>query len=364
MTLLRKLAAVLAACLITSPAWGQTLSTPGAGTGIANTFTAAQTFTGGVIPTPNAGVDTSATAVGLGALASDASTNSSNTAFGANALNTLSSGIVATAIGAGAAQYVTATGVTSIGYHALQGSSSYNGTGTYNVAVGASALGYPGTIGASVAIGASALSGNSSLSETGSNNVAVGLSSFGSSSATALSNNVGVGTYTGYAATGSSNETLIGYKAGYVLTGNSNTVVGSQVGSGTLTTGTGNILIGTSSSVDTVASGTSNEINIGQGYINFATAPTITTGQALGTTPTITANSSHVFKAVVGATPTGTTETIGLPTAPTGWFCTAWDITTSANTAKQTASSATGATMTWSGTLTASDVILHNCDAY
>lgn len=39
------------------------------------------------------------------------------------------------------------------------------------------------------------------------------------------------------------------------------------------------------------------------------------------------------------------------------------DVTTSANTAKITASSATSVTMTWSGTLTANEV-LHMCDAY
>ena len=160
------------------------------------------------------------------------------------------------------------------------------------------------------------------------------------------------------------NITAVGYRAGFNLTSGPDTIIGGQVGQ-TIASATGDILIGSGNvTVEPPTATTSNFINIENVYVNSSTAPTITTAQALGATPTITAKGAHVFKAVVGASPTGTTETISLPTAPTGWMCVANDLTTSSNTAKITTSSTTGVTLTWSATPTASDVILHMCDAY
>ena len=361
MTLLRKLAAILAACLITSPAWGQTIATPGAGLSTNNTFTGTNIFTSPI--QSYIASDTTATVIGSGAGAADTSSSSGAIIIGTNAEVASTTPTQDTVIGVGANRYRGASGAGNVvlGYNAgLGGTSGTNSSGGANVIIGVNAAGSANdsNFRQSVAIGYGAAT---SVTTSGADVLIGDATGLGITSG--LAETV-IGAYAGQGALGS-NNTIIGEGAGGSnVTGASNTLVGYAVASSTLTTGTGNVLIGTSSSTTTVAAGTTNEINIDQGYINFATAPTITTGQALGTTPTITANSSHVFKAVVGATPTGTTETIGLPTAPNGWFCTAWDITTSANTAKQTASSATGATMTWSGTLTASDVILHNCDAY
>ena len=360
MTLLRKLAAILAACLITSPAWGQTLSTPGAGLSTSNTYTGTNIFTS-PIQSYTAG-DTQSVIAGLGAANSDVTANEGAVIIGWNAgyYNTNPSASVL--IGRYSGYNTTSSSLydVCIGWSTCLGNAAGT-TGSLNVAIGMQALASPNDTNARAS-------------------VCVGYQTCIAATTTALSTIVGfqsgngltsgqddtiVGASAGQGIAASNYNTFVGWAAGGSnVTGADNTIIGAAVGNSVLTTGTGNVLIGTTSATTTVAAGTTNEINIDQGYINFATAPTITTGQALGTTPTITANSSHVFKAVVGATPTGTTETIGLPTAPTGWFCTAWDITTSANTAKQTASSATGATMTWSGAPTASDVILHNCDAY
>lgn len=162
----------------------------------------------------------------------------------------------------------------------------------------------------------------------------------------------------------SSGNTFIGYESGETnTTGQDNTIIGYQVAQNTCTSGGNNVLIGTSSLVDCLTSSTSNEINIAVALIGFSSNPTLTSGW--GTSPSApNQGSTFAFKATVGAsgTPT-TTGVIGMPTAPTGWICNAQD-QTSAVTARQSASSSTSVTFTWSSAPSNSDVILFQCNAY
>jgi hypothetical protein len=88
-----------------------------------------------------------------------------------------------------------------------------------------------------------------------------------------------------------------------------------------------------------------------------AVAPTITSG--LGTSPTVTTISgTRAFQLTVGAAGSPTTTTVlGMPQAATGWCVTAQDMTT-AVTARQTATSTTSVTLTWSSAPSNSDVIV------
>ena len=193
-----------------------------------------------------------------------------------------------------------------------------------------------------------------------------------------------VGALAGANVTTAGDDTLLGFWAGYGLNGpngsntvlgarsmyaattaGSNTVVGHSIVNSTVYTGSGGVYIGSGNrAIEPISASATGEINIESVYRNYSSSPAITSAQALGTTPAIVANGSHIFKATVGASPTGTTETLTFSTAANGWVCSASDITTSTNTAKQTGSTATTAVMTWSGTLTAADVILHTCDSY
>jgi hypothetical protein len=242
------------------------------------------------------------TAVGYGAL--NANTGSSNTAFGASALYTNTTGVRNVAVGyatlytnngienvamgvqalqlntSGAgntaigtyasASNTTATYNTSVGYSALQ----LTTTGTSIVALGTSAL-YSNTSGAyNVAVGRDALTYNTTASyntavgyqagyshTTGGRLVAIGSGALGST--TTGDSNVGVGYYVGYNNTTGTQNTYIGDYAAFGATGSYNTVVGGRTGYLSLTTGNNNTLIGNSSGV--AAGSDSYEVVLGSG---------------------------------------------------------------------------------------------------
>lgn len=100
-----------------------------------------------------------------------------------------------------------------------------------------------------------------------------------------------------------------------------------------------------------------------------ATLPTIASG--FGTSPTISAVSTFVFKIVVG-TGGAANGSITLPTAPNGWLAFAADVTSGSTLFLQlTGSTATSVTFTSfsvttgaAANMSAGDVILVNCIAY
>ena len=100
-----------------------------------------------------------------------------------------------------------------------------------------------------------------------------------------------------------------------------------------------------------------------------ATLPTIASG--FGTSPTISAVSTFVFKIVVG-TGGAANGSITLPTAPNGWLAFAADVTSGSTLFLQlTGSTATSVTFTSfsvttgaAANMAAGDVILVNCIAY
>jgi len=110
-------------------------------------------------------------------------------------------------------------------------------------------------------------------------------------------------------------------------------------------------------------------ISLGGNLVWTSTPPTVASG--FGTGPVITASSTAAFKVVVGTSP-GSTGVLEFPTAPNGWIVQAWDITQGSTLfLQQTASSATGATLTsfsittgLAANMTAGDVILFEATAY
>ena len=100
-----------------------------------------------------------------------------------------------------------------------------------------------------------------------------------------------------------------------------------------------------------------------------ATLPTI--GSGFGTSPTISAVSTFVFKIVVG-TGGAANGSITLPTAPNGWLAFAADVTSGSTLFLQlTGSTATSVTFTSfsvttgaAANMAAGDVVLVNCIAY
>ena len=109
---------------------------------------------------------------------------------------------------------------------------------------------------------------------------------------------------------------------------------------------------------------------MGGNLIATSTAlPTI--GSGFGTSPTITATNTMVFKVVVG-TDGAASGSITLPTAVNGWFAFAADVTNGSTLFLQlTASSATSVTFTSysvttgaAANMSAGDIVLVNCFAY
>jgi hypothetical protein len=162
-----------------------------------------------------------------------------NTAVGASALASITSGGSNTGIGR-LALYGTTTGAsnTTLGNSSAQS----NTTGSFNVAVGDNALFSNTTASNNTAVGYQALTANT----TASNNTAVGYQAGYSN--TAGSRNTFFGYQAGYTSNGSGNSgnTNVGAFSGYSLTtGTDNTFIGGGGGSGYfVTTGSKNTIIG------------------------------------------------------------------------------------------------------------------------
>jgi hypothetical protein len=185
-----------------------------------------------------------------------------NTAVGASALSTNSTGGLTTAVGFEAAKVSTAGDLDAFGYQSLKANTtgtanaafgtialSANTTGIANVAAGRAALNVNTTGSYNTAIGRSALEANT----TANNSTAIGYQSLYASNRTADAgaNNTAVGSQAGLATTTGAKNTFLGVYAGYSnTTGASNTFVGAQsastgYGCGELmTTGSKNTIIG------------------------------------------------------------------------------------------------------------------------
>ena len=142
------------------------------------------------------------------------------------------------------------------------------------------------------------------------------------------------------------------------------TVTGIQGVAVSTPTGTGAVVLAVS---PTITGG----ITLGSNLTFSASAPTISSG--FGTSPSVTGGTATSFEVNVGTGGTATSGVIGLPTATTGWNCSAQDITTTSATVymtKQTASTistatfgnfnTSGAAAAW----VASDKLRINCVAY
>lgn len=232
-------------------------------------------------------------------------------------------------------------------------------TGGSNVVVGQDAAPNMTTGSANVAIGQEAAF---SLT-TGTGNVGIGqfsMTDHGNA-------NIEMGAFSG-GGSASSNNVAIGSGAGNGMTGGNNTSVGiSAHNAGTSGNGTENLLLGHNAQIN---QNISNAVQLGAGTNPVSGSAQIFNIPILGTT-TFTAtgctNSTLVGGSTAGSYHSGTTGictvviTTGL-TAPNGWACFANDLTTTADTIKQTASSATTATL--AGTTVTGDVINFGCMAY
>ena len=182
--------------------------------------------------------------------------NADNTALGASALFSNSTGTQNVAVGKGSFYSATSANFnTGLGFN-----SGYYQTGVQNTAIGLNALyGVNGTsTGVSnVAVGFLALTANTS----GSSNTSVGTSALQAN--TTASNNTAVGYQAGYSNTTGTRNVFIGNLTGNVVTTDYNTMVGSQAGQLT-TTGNLNTFIGVGAG-SAVTSGSKNTILGGYG---------------------------------------------------------------------------------------------------
>jgi len=162
-----------------------------------------------------------------------------NTAVGASALASNSSGAGNTVVGDNAGNALTGSRNTLIGLQAGKNSTADN-----NTFVGA-AVGYANTTGTNnVGVGGDSASTYTTLrfNTTGSNNTAIGMSALAYNST--ASNNTAVGFQAGYTKTTGDDNTFIGRYAGYSSTTNiSSTFVGKNAGYG-VTTGNANTFVG------------------------------------------------------------------------------------------------------------------------
>ena len=277
--------------------------------------------------------------IGQEAVAFSSQGNSNNVLIGQDAVNNFVNGTNDVFIGQGVAPAYTGGGNnTVVGQDAAPNMT----TGHDNIAIGLS----------------------SGFSDgAGNNNISLGTFSGGDNG----SDNVEIGHQTGAGSTGS-NIVAIGGSACTGMTGGNNTCLGAGArNSGTVGTGTENALVGHNAGI---AQNISNSVQLGQGTngannsLQFLTLP-------LAGTVTFTAsgctNSTLVGGATAGSYHSGTTGTCtvvvttGL-TAPNGWACFASDLTTTADTIKQTATSQTTATL--AGTTASGDVINFGCQPY
>ena len=175
--------------------------------------------------TAGGGVDSDSdgnTLGGTGALTNLASGGTSNTAFGRDALMTVTTEDFNTAFGRNALRLNEASRNTAFGHGALDA----NTTATSNTAVGQNTLGGCTTSPENTAVGRLALYTH----QTGDGkNTAVGFQTLYSS--TTGTNNTCMGTNAGYTLTTAHNNTFMGYNSGqYLQTGNGNVAIGTQAG--------------------------------------------------------------------------------------------------------------------------------------
>ena len=242
-------------------------------TGSALTFDGATLGVNGVSVGRGAGAVSTNTAVGASALATN-STGAQNTAIGINALK-LATDSLNTAVGTNSLQ------TQSTGYrNTAVGAQSYPvlTTGIDNVAVGTYAGNAMTTGSTNTAIGASALYSNT----TASNNTAVGYQSLYTNTG---ANNTAVGWQSGYNNTTASYLTAIGYKAALSnTTGSETTAIGyealrqnttgnynSAVGVGALfanTTGSSNTALGDSALQANTTASNNTAVGYQAGYTN------------------------------------------------------------------------------------------------
>jgi hypothetical protein len=210
-----------------------------------NTVTATTVNTTALTVTNGASIQGLTVGRGAGAVAT-------NTAVGASALNSNTTGPLNVAVG-NLALNANTTGEqnTAIGASAL----AANTTGTNNVAIGYVALTANTTAGDNTAIGVSALNSNTTgtgnhgfgrsalrFNTTGNYNTGVGMDALRSN--TTASNNTAVGYQAGYTNTTGSENVFVGQTAGYNnTTGTLNTFVGYNSGA-QITTGTKNSILG------------------------------------------------------------------------------------------------------------------------
>jgi hypothetical protein len=138
------------------------------------------------------------------------------------------------------------------------------------------------------------MQGTSANPLTGSYNTAVGDSAL-TAITTGADDNTVLGYKAGYAVTGGTDNTLVGYAAGLGVTGNSNIILGEDPSSA-ITSGSSNILIG--NSLTKVTNSTNSQIDIGdtilvEGDNNLAT-------HGSGTVPTIASGCGSTGSAIAG----------------------------------------------------------------
>ena len=193
------------------------------------------------------GANADNTALGANALFSN-STGTQNVAVGKGSFYSATSANFNTGLGFNSGYYQTGVQNTAIGLNALYGASGTS-TGVSNVAVGFLALTANTSGSSNTSVGTSALQANT----TANNNTAVGYQA-GYSGSSANGNSTLVGYQAGYTqnngVTGQSENTFIGYRAGYgVTTGVKNTFIGGGISSGvgaggSMTTGNNNTILG------------------------------------------------------------------------------------------------------------------------
>jgi hypothetical protein len=202
-----------------------------------------------------AGAVANNTALGTSALAGSNSGSGQNTAIGANALASNTTGTNNVGVG-----YLAGQANTTGGANIMVGvATGYNNTASYNTAIGGGNTFYTNTSGtANTAVGGGDGTNDPTMrrNTTGSYNTALGMCALASN--TTASNNTAVGYQAGYSQTTAQQSTFIGNQAGYATTGSYNTFVGNQAGYA-LTSGTINTFLGINSGIS-MTTGSKNTI--------------------------------------------------------------------------------------------------------
>ena len=267
-------------------------------TGVFTTVLGA-TIQGLTVGLGNASASATSTAVGISALAS--STGNDATAFGYFAGENLTSGQYSVAIGSRAMGG--ATGGPNIGsYNTAIGNSalSKNTSGNRNIAIGNEALTANLTGECNVAIGSYQSAGGDavlSVNTAGNNNTAVGAAALAKNTA---SNNTAIGYAAGYTNTSGNGHVFVGRLAGYSnLDGSSNVAIGNAT-LYTNSSGANNVAIGQQALQATTSS---NNTAVGHqaGYTNSGGTANVYSGYQSGYWQTGSNNSAYGFGALSGA---------------------------------------------------------------